>query len=46
MSGQSIFSGGAKGAEIFDFSFWGGVLKKFTFKATIILEIAMFMFDF
>ena len=42
----SISSEGAKGAEIFDFSFWRGALKKFTFKATIILEIVMFMFDF
>ena len=32
--------------EIFDFSFWGSILKNYIFKATIILEIAMFMFDF
>ena len=35
----SISSEDAKGAEIFEFSFWEGVLKKFAFKATIILEI-------
>ena len=42
----SVSSEGANGAEIFDFLFLGGILKKYTFKATIILEIAMFMFDF
>ena len=42
----SISSEGGKGVEIFDFSFLGGILKKFTFKVTIIFEIDMFMFDF
>ena len=43
---RSISFQGAKKAEIIDFSFWGGVLKKFRFKAKIIMEIVMFMFDF
>ena len=42
----SMYSKAAKGAEIFNFLFWGGILKKFTFKVTSILEIAMFMFNF
>ena len=28
---RSISSDSAKGAEIFDFSFWSGILKKYTF---------------